>query len=372
MTRSISVAILTGLLMGSALLPAPAEAHWADLAVAEVVVGRGEVRMTLTFPTGLAAGADDDGDGRLSSAEVRTHRADLTRLLGERIVVTAGETRATLAVKPITGAVPPNLTAPAAPVSFDGRATHSTMRLLYTWPAGAAGPLTIRYGLFLPGISTASALATILQDGAARSHVFTPENTTLAIGAAGQPIWAQAWSFMVLGVKHIVTGYDHVLFLITLLMAGGGLTAVLKIITAFTLAHSVTLSLAVLDVVSLPSRLVESGIALSIAYVAAENLWRRERALTRRWLVTFGFGLIHGLGFASILRELAVGGSNLAVSLVSFNLGVEAGQIVIVAATFGLLAALRRLSWQPVLRRAVSAAAMAAGLVWFLQRAGGM
>lgn len=130
------------------------------------------------------------------------------------------------------------------------------------------------------------------------------------------------------------------------------------------------LTLAVLDIVSLPSRVVESGIALSIAYVAAENLWRR--ALTRRWLVTFGFGLIHGLGFASILRDLAVGGANLATSLVSFNLGVESGQILIVGLAFGLLEALRRATWQPVLRRALSAGAMVTGLVWFLQRAGGM
>jgi hydrogenase/urease accessory protein HupE len=228
-----------------------------------------------------------------------------------------------------------------------------------------------RYALFLPGISTASALATIVQDGTVRSHVFTPENTTLTI-ARGDAVWTQAWSFFILGVKHILTGYDHVLFLITLLIAGGGLRALLKIVTAFTVAHSATLTLAVLDIVSLPSRVVESGIALSIAYVAAENLWRRERALTRRWLVTFGFGLIHGLGFASILRDLAVGGANLATSLVSFNLGVESGQILIVGVAFGLLEALRRATWQPVLRRALSAGAMVTGLVWFLQRAGGM
>jgi len=373
MTRARGAAMAAAfLLLAGALAPAPAEAHWADLAVAEIVVGGGEVRMTLTFPTGLAAAADDDGDGRLAAAEVRAHRAALTALLGEHIVLTAGGVPAALAVEPLSGEVPPSLVAPAAPGSSGGGATHSTVQLLYTWPETAAGALTMRYGLFLPGVSTASALATIIRDGTARSHVFTPENTTLMIGGAGRALWAQARSFLVLGVKHILTGYDHVLFLITLLMAGGGMRALVKIVTAFTLAHSVTLSLAVLDVVSLPPRLVESGIALSIAYISAENLWRRERALARRWLVTFGFGLIHGLGFASILRDLAVGGSNLAVSLVSFNLGVEAGQIVIVAAVFGLLAALRRLSWQPLLRRAVSVGAMAAGLAWFVQRAGGL
>ncbi|HEV8340489.1 MAG TPA: HupE/UreJ family protein [bacterium] len=370
MRRALLV-VVVALLMGSTLLPAPAMAHWADLAVAEILVERGVVRMTLTFPTGLAAAADDDRDGRLSAAEIGAHRAGLTTLLRERIAVTAGNVAAVLVVEALTSAVPANLAAPKGPGS-GARATHSTVRLIYTWPETLpSGPMMVRYGLFLPGVSTASALATIVQDGTARSHVFTPENTTLTVARAGG-VGAQVWSFLILGVKHILTGYDHVLFLITLLMAGGGLRALLKIVTAFTVAHSVTLTLAVLGVVTVPSRVVESGIALSIAYVAAENLWRHERALTRRWLVTFGFGLIHGLGFASILRDLAVGGANLATSLVSFNLGVEAGQILVVAAAFGLLEALRRAAWQPLLRRALSAGALAAGMIWFLQRAGGI
>jgi hydrogenase/urease accessory protein HupE len=176
-------------------------------------------------------------------------------------------------------------------------------------------------------------------------------------------------SFLVLGIEHIIAGYDHVLFLLSLLMLGGGLRHLLKTVSAFTIAHSITLSLAVLGIVSLPGRWVESAIALSIVYVAVENFWRREAALGNRWLITFGFGLVHGLGFASILQEFAIPRADLAVALGSFNLGVEAGQIAIVAAASGVLRMLRRWPAEIWLRRLVSAGAAAAGLVWFVQRA---
>ena len=108
--------------------------------------------------------------------------------------------------------------------------------------------------------------------------------------------------FTVLGIEHIFLGYDHLMFLLALIAIGGRPLALVKVVTAFTVAHSITLILAALDVVSLPGRLVEAGIAFSIAYVAAENLWRPRPA--HRWRLTFFFGLVHGFGFANVLREL--------------------------------------------------------------------
>jgi hydrogenase/urease accessory protein HupE len=148
------------------------------------------------------------------------------------------------------------------------------------------------------------------------------------------------WGFLLLGVEHILIGFDHIAFLLALLLAGGSLREAAKIITSFTAAHSLTLALATLNIVNLPSSIVEPLIAVSIIYVGLENIFRPQAR--RRWLLTFGFGLIHGFGFASVLRELGVGsGTGAIVPLASFNLGVEIGQIAIAALVLPLIWKLR-------------------------------
>ena len=175
--------------------------------------------------------------------------------------------------------------------------------------------------------------------------------------------------FLLLGVEHILTGYDHLLFLFGLLLVGGSFRAAAKIITSFTVAHSITLVLATFNIVSLPSRIVEPMIAVSIVYVGIENIWHRN--LDKRWLLTFGFGLIHGLGFASALRELGIGahGAAAAIPLISFNLGVEIGQISIAAIILPIIWSLRErpvfvLRWVP----ACSVVVALLGSYWFVQR----
>ncbi|WP_413305853.1 HupE/UreJ family protein [Bacillus sp. 1P10SD] len=143
------------------------------------------------------------------------------------------------------------------------------------------------------------------------------------------------FSFFKLGTLHILTGYDHLLFLYALLLRKQTFKQYAAIVTSFTIAHSITLSLAVLGWVTLPSRFVEATIAFSICYVAAENIFRKE--IRHRWSITFLFGLIHGLGFASILREMAIPKSHLAVALINFNLGIEAVQFVVVLLLLPLL-----------------------------------
>ena len=185
------------------------------------------------------------------------------------------------------------------------------------------------------------------------------------------------------GVWHIWTGYDHILFLCSLLLPavltrGGGkwtgvnsigiaFRNVLKIVTAFTIAHSITLSLAVLGYVSLPSRLIESAIAVSVIAAALNNIYPIVH--TRIWIVTFFFGLIHGMGFATALTELGLPSQALAVALASFNLGVEAGQLAIVAALLPLAYLLRQ-SWAyPRLVLAPGSAVIAAVAgVWLIER----
>jgi hydrogenase/urease accessory protein HupE len=178
------------------------------------------------------------------------------------------------------------------------------------------------------------------------------------------------WNFLVMGVKHIWTGYDHLLFLFGLLIVTRNFKDSIKIITCFTIAHSITLAIATLNFVQIPSRIVEPLIAASIVYVGLENLFRGGEP-RGRWLLTFAFGLIHGFGFASVLRELGVGanGSSIAIPLISFNLGVELGQIAIAALALPLIWKLRT---QPVfIRRWVPACSTLVALLggfWFVQR----
>jgi hypothetical protein len=175
-------------------------------------------------------------------------------------------------------------------------------------------------------------------------------------------------SFVHLGVEHIVTGWDHLLFLLVLLLRGGHWLSLAKIVTAFTIAHSLTLALAALDLVVLPDRLVEAVIALSIAVVAAENLVLRP-VVARRWLVSFGFGLVHGFGFSAVLRELGLPTQGLVLSLFGFNAGVEIGQAVVVALALPALALVRRTRWERRVVWSSSAAILLVGVVLFVERA---
>ena len=175
--------------------------------------------------------------------------------------------------------------------------------------------------------------------------------------------------FLVLGIEHILTGYDHLAFLLALLIAGGSLRHNTKIITSFTLAHSLTLALATLGLVNISPAIVEPLIAVSIVFVGLENLFKRR--LAARWLVTFGFGLIHGLGFAATLRELGIGtlGARVAVPLLSFNLGVELAQIAIAALVLPLVWRLqKRPSFALKHAPAFSLLITFAGIYWFLAR----
>jgi len=175
--------------------------------------------------------------------------------------------------------------------------------------------------------------------------------------------------FLVLGIEHILTGYDHLAFLLAVLLTGGSLASNARIITSFTIAHSLTLALATFGVLALPATIVEPLIAASIIFVGIENLVHRQ--LASRWLVTFGFGLIHGLGFAQILRELGIAtmGIQGAIPLLSFNLGVELAQLSIAAVTLPLIWRLqRRPAFMLKHVPALSLLLTLAGIYWFLAR----
>lgn len=354
----IAIAWGLGLLMVLGL-GLPSQAHWADLAVADIQIESQDVQINLTVPTGLLTQFDDDKNQQLSAVEVTKYQQDLQQFLNEKIQLTAARVKNdTLIVTSTTAKkLPSNLiTTPD---------THSNLLLQYHWTQ-PLDQLQLHYDLFMPGVNTARCLAQVFRNDRVDNLVLTPAIKNVALIDA--PFLQQVTSFIQLGIEHIWTGYDHILFLISLLMLGGELGYLIKVVTAFSLSHSLTLTLAVLNIVSVPSRWVEIAIALSIGYVAAENLWRKEPDRSR-WQLAFAFGLIHGLGFSSALQELELPRNNLAVSLISFSAGIEIGQISIVLLTYLCLSYLRKFPWDLTIRRLISAGVIVMSAIWFWERA---
>jgi hypothetical protein len=203
----------------------------------------------------------------------------------------------------------------------------------------------------------------------ASAPISTPPDRTPARSNTQSSLWPQLASFFRLGVEHIFLGYDHILFLLSLIVVSR-LGDLVKIVTSFTVAHTITLILATLEVVELPSRLVETAIAATIVYVALENFWIEQA--NRRWVLTFFFGLVHGFGFAGVLRELGLPTVGLVRSLLSFNVGVEAGQLAIVAVLFPAAAAMSKWRYVKQGQRVISGAIALCGLCWFVDRVFGL
>ena len=214
----------------------------------------------------------------------------------------------------------------------------------------------------------------VIVDGEVRVAALDAGQPELVLTEAPPPPLDVFARYMRSGVEHIFLGYDHVAFLLALLLWARRLGPVVKVVTAFTLAHSVTLSLAVLDLVVLPGRVVEPLIAASIVWVAVENFLSRD--VGGRWRVAFALGLVHGFGFAGVLREFGLPGGQLGLALGAFNLGVEVGQVAIVAVAIPLLRLADRLGApragvpvrRPTLVYALSAVVVLLGLYWLAER----
>ncbi len=192
-------------------------------------------------------------------------------------------------------------------------------------------------------------LARVFRSGKAQSQVLDRAHATWTLDRASPTSTASsnksqmAWSMLKLGVEHILTGADHLVFLFGLILVGGRLRSLVGAVSAFTLAHSITLALAALSIFAPSPRLVEPAIALSIAYVGVENLFVEDAS--KRWRITFPFGLVHGFGFAAALREIGLPHGQVPIALVSFNLGVEIGQLGVLSIALPLALAARRAPW---------------------------
>ncbi|MEO7852078.1 MAG: HupE/UreJ family protein, partial [Rubrivivax sp.] len=291
----------------------------------------------------FAIGLDANGDGDITWGEVRARHADIAAYALARLSVQAD-------------GVDCDVQAGSQMVDrhTDGVYTVLPLRLSC---AGAPQRLDVGYRLFADIDPQHRGLLRLDAGGTSRTTVLGPQAPLQQFELARPSRWRQFADYTREGVWHIWIGFDHILFLLSLLLpavlvwqgradwrAADGFRPVfidvLKIVTAFTLAHSITLSLATLGVIELPSRWVEAAIAASVLLAALNNLWPVVQG--RRWLVAFGFGLVHGFGFASVLADLGLPRGALVLALVGFNVGVELGQLTIVALFLPLSFLLRR------------------------------
>ena len=318
----------------------------------------------------FAIGLDTNGDARITWGEVRARRAEIDAYAMARLQLSnAGAT------------CPAQVTQHLIDDHTDG--AYVVVKFKATCP-GELRTLQAQYRLFFDIDPQHKGLLRLQYQGATSAAIFSPEKSTQQFILSAPSYWRQFIDYAREGVWHIWIGFDHILFLLALLLpavvvrqAGKwqAVTAfkpaffsVLKIVTAFTLAHSITLTLATLGIIGLPSRLVESTIAASVVIAAANNIFPLFRE--RRWVMAFLFGLIHGFGFANVLADLGLPRDALVLALVGFNLGVESGQLAIVA-LFLPTAYFLRHSW--FYRRLVllggSALIAVVALIWFIERA---
>lgn len=325
------------------LCPTPVLAHKASdsYLVVEVKGSAVTARWDIALrDIDFALGLDTDGNAEITWGELRTRQSDVTAWALSRLELGRG---GTCALRP-------------AGIQVDDHTDggYAVLDIIGDCP-GASGSVDLRYRLLFDLDNLHRGLLRLTLLGVTHTSVLAPDSGTVRFNAEQVSHWAQFTRYLVDGVWHIWIGFDHILFLLSLLLPavlvvtdkrwrgverfGLALREVLWVVTSFTVAHSITLSLAALELVSLPSRLVESAIALSVVLAAANNLWPVVHH--RRWLVAFGFGLIHGFGFASVLSELGLPANALVLSLLGFNAGVELGQMAIVTAFLPLAFLLR-------------------------------
>jgi hydrogenase/urease accessory protein HupE len=345
-------------------LALPLFAHDVGLSLATVRISSTNVTAEVAFAVKDVAaleGLDVNRDGRVDQPEFELKRTELDRVFTRGLQISAdGVPVAPSAVSYQLDAAD-NLEVDFLYDPVAARSVEIALSYLKSWPAGHRTYVTVLG-------PAEDKLAERLMDKEAPPMVVLVS----AAGAHANAPPRSFFGFVLLGVEHIGTGYDHLLFLFGLLLVARNLRSSLVVITSFTIAHSITLGVATLNLVSLRPSLTEPLIALSIVYVGVENLLTRGEP-KGRWLLTFAFGLVHGFGFASVLRDLGVSSAGgVALPLFSFNLGVEIGQLAVAAILLPVIWKLRRN--EMFLRRVIPGCCVvivAVGGFWFWQRVWG-
>ena len=374
--RSVGVAA-RALVLGLAamglisLSSAVADAHAIGLSTGEYTAKGASVTVKLAFARGEVASVlpnlDENRDGHVSAFEVESAKKDLESKVLGRVHVTQGGVACTPA---LLGAALTEQDGLAIDGRFDCASKDKPFDIDivllddlshgHRHVARAVGATT-RDEVLYKGHSS-FAVASALDAGSGET---APSSAATAPASGGTA--SSAWSFFKMGIEHILTGYDHLVFLFGLVLLRARVKELLAVVTAFTVAHSITLAIATLGIFTPSPKFVEPAIALSIAYVGIENFFVKDAS--KRWRITFPFGLIHGFGFAGALAEINLPRAQVPVALVTFNLGVEAGQLFAMSLVVPMVMLIRQKEWfEPKGVRVLSGAVALAGGIWFVMR----
>jgi len=359
-----------------ALLSAAARAHNPDTSYVRCVVTDDAVDLRLTYDVLTLlkiTDLDADHDGRLTREELRKGAPAIRQSLREHVLLEIDGQTADLgeALEPVW----PNPSAESIPAP-EWHAAESLIAFPFRHRVSKPPrEVAMTFTFFRQLGARHTVLGVFEHRGQTQEVTFTdgePDylfDATYTASTAASPketIPAAVGRFLRLGIEHIFLGYDHICFLLALIVVSR-LGELVKIITSFTIAHSITLILAALKVVTLPQRFIECGVAATIVYVAVENLWRKN--ITHRWMLTFVFGLIHGFSFANVLAGLGLPREATIRCLLSFNVGVEIGQLIIVLTALPLVLLVSKQSYGAKVKMAVSVIVAIFGLGWFIERA---
>ena len=350
--------LVTIVALGSALICRPADAHPVPFSYIDARVETGKVEVTVVVHT-----FDVANDLKIQPPEKVLERETLNTQGGA--IVTLVQSRLNLtadgeAFRDVTWSAP------------EGLPDRQSIRVHGTYmlprPTGRLNVVTLMF----PYDAQHKTFLNVYEHGSVAAQAILDKDRTGFEYFTGtrQGIRAVLQRFVPAGVHHILIGPDHLLFLVGLLLLGGTLKQLLLVVTAFTIAHSITLSLAALGMVIPPANAIEPAIALSIVYVGADNLLVSAGGRDTRAWIAFAFGLIHGFGFANVLREMDLPGRALGWTLFAFNVGVEIGQLVFVVVVASVLIWIRSRN-EAAARRLVLAGSvfvMLAGAFWFVER----
>jgi hypothetical protein len=344
-----------------------ARAHTPDTSYARITIAADAVDFAFSYDLATlnrVAPLDANRDGSVSREEIAAAAPAIARFLRRTIYLELNDREATFG-----DFTPPKWAADAGdaiPAADWGQrlVTLTFHNPLLNAPEGVA----LTFDFFRELGERHTVLGNFVWQGRENEVIFTRLEPDYLFDTGYQvPAVEQFWQYLKLGVEHIFRGYDHLAFLLALLFVRR-FADLLKIITAFTIAHTITLALAALQIVTAPPRLVESAIAASIVYVALENLLR-DASSGHRWKVAGAFGLVHGFGFAAVLRELGLPSTGLVQSLLAFNLGVELGQIAIAAVCWPLLWWIAQTAWATRVRVSIACLLLGFGGAWLADRA---
>ena len=319
----------------------------------------------------LLIGVDQNQDGEVTWGELKSKQQEIAAYAISRLQITADDQ-------------PCNLRLIEMKVTEHSDGGYAVL-ILNTGVSGDAEVLDIDYNFLFDEDPTHRGLVLFENGALASTHVLSPTDSTLELKTGEVNLWSTFVDYVREGVWHIWIGLDHILFLISLLLPavlirrhrrwegvakfGPALNSVLKIVTVFTIAHSITLWLAVMEYVVLPSQLVESTIAFSILVTVVNNLFPVVKI--PGWIIAFVFGLIHGFGFANVLIDLGLSSVNLAVSLFGFNVGVELGQLAIVAVFLPIAFLLRKTKFYELAILKLGSVLIAViAIIWMIERIG--